>query len=436
MKLILIILLGIELLIFLVTFLRLWKVDRYCSVFYFLLFYFQFALLAKYTLAPQEITRSSVYIYDLFTMSYDGWMEFYFYMLFSLLLFWLIVYRGMKKMSVLGSIRISPKYTVERKKTSNTITVFLLVFAAIEVYLFVNNYSLFSYWNNNNLEIRRQNIGMELCISMVSISGSFICMLVSLILYAPTKYRVAKLIVPTGVLLVIYIWFSFKTADRSGIFVILLGIGVIMLYRRSAKSLLKAGAVLFVLYVIMQSIIYSIRNIGASSESQWIELFFPSGIYANVISAFAVMRLKYIDPIEVIIATIAKSFPLTRHPYLYMTVSSLFSRITVDGVSGFGYFLLSDGYIAMGYMGFLYNGFVCGGLLLFWRKLANTNDKEFNFVLLALMSSVLMSLVRGAGNCYFIKYIITVFIPCMFVYLKLSGKKLYLVRRSAIHYVR
>jgi hypothetical protein len=144
---------------------------------------------------------------------------------------------------------------------------------------------------------------------------------------------------------------------------------------------------------------------------------------------FAAVAYNYVKPTEVILSNTANSMFKMNYPYLQMPITDMFAPGIATRSQGFGFYTFTEGYVFAGFYGFLYNGIVLGMLMTFWRSLAMTNSKKFNYFLLAIMGSMLINVIRGQSS-YFIKYLYTFVLPSSLFYLALTKQQLSLrIRR-------
>jgi hypothetical protein len=108
-------------------------------------------------------------------------------------------------------------------------------------------------------------------------------------------------------------------------------------------------------------------------------------------------------------------------PYIQAIVMELFFPGGATRSASYAFYPMTEGYMVAGFVGFLYNGVVLGGLLAGWRALATTESPELNQFLIATLGSMSINLVRGQTS-YYIKDLYLFVLPSTVAYLCLSGK--------------
>ncbi len=153
--------------------------------------------------------------------------------------------------------------------------------------------------------------------------------------------------------------------------------------------------------------------------------------YAPAHMLFAAVKYKIIDPSEVIISNLSNSLILIGYPYLQQGITEIFNPGVATRSAGYAFYISTEGYMMAGVFGFIYNSALILLSLAFWRKLASTNSKELNNIMLGLMGCMLVNLVRGQGS-YFFKYLYTFIFPSIYLYAALSGQSLSLKIKSRL----
>lgn len=407
----------------------LWKKDLFFSILYFFLFYMPFSLLITYLALPDQLVNWEQMIPGIFTVDRKGWLETYFYTFGSFIVFWIVVRRGLIRNKQIKVFAI--------KEGTDVSALFILavyLYTALIFYLFLSNFNNLNYWNFNNETFRKSHVTFDLLCYLMLISSVVLSCFVALTLCSERNEKYHKFIYKfpffaNAALLLAYL---VMTGDRSTIISLVLGIFIPKhVFNKGRKGVMvKYLGLLFVLYICMQ-LVFQYSRSGKPFESLY-ELLFPTGMYANSVPTFAAVRLNFVKPFDAIRSIILKSIILTRSDYLYGIIAPHFTTVVWDGISGFGYHLFSDGFILCGYLGILYNGLILGGLLLLWKRLANSNDRGFNIITTSYLASHSLVFVRGMGTCYLIKYLYTDFLLCVVLYLLISGKKIVLLRKSRL----
>lgn len=135
---------------------------------------------------------------------------------------------------------------------------------------------------------------------------------------------------------------------------------------------------------------------------------------------FAAIAHNLIMPAEVLISNAMNSLVLMNHPYLQQTVADVINPGVSSRSTGYAFYVLAEGYMALGMAGFLYNAAVIGLGMGLWRRLAATESAAMNCLLLPILAIDLVNLCRGQ-SAYFIKNIYFHFIPALFLIFLATG---------------
>jgi len=139
------------------------------------------------------------------------------------------------------------------------------------------------------------------------------------------------------------------------------------------------------------------------------------------------MEHNIIFPKKVLEFNLACLVPFIEHSSL----GSILSRI-IDpgGRQGYGYYILTEGYNFVGFVGFVYVAFVfVVGLCLLESFFTDTNDVLFSAYLYAIIAFVLVDIVRGQSVA-FLKGLYLYFLPAIFLFKVTSRQRVYLVQRG------
>lgn len=129
------------------------------------------------------------------------------------------------------------------------------------------------------------------------------------------------------------------------------------------------------------------------------------------------MYYNYINPLFVLKSNFANSLILLNVDYLQMPITEIIAPGVANRSQGFAFYLFTEGYIFMGFFGFLYNALMlfCG--LLTWFVIYNSSFKTYRIMILTLMCTQVANLARSQSS-YFYKDILVIFIPIfLFIYL-------------------
>lgn len=137
------------------------------------------------------------------------------------------------------------------------------------------------------------------------------------------------------------------------------------------------------------------------------------------------MKYEIISPSLVLESNLKVFIPFILHPSLGGILSRI---IDPTGWTGYGYYILTEGYNFMGFLGFLYSSFIFVVGLRLWELIfTKTKDNMFNSFMCGIIAFSYISIIRGQ-SISFIKVIYLYFIPAILLFRFMSGKRIYLVK--------
>lgn len=193
------------------------------------------------------------------------------------------------------------------------------------------------------------------------------------------------------------------------------------------KNIWKWGKILFLIVTVLigLNILNETRNPDApKADSEAASILFKD-YYAPAHILIAAMALDYVDPVEVMVSNSANALILLKQPYLQTTVMELFIPGVATRSASYAFYVFSEGYIVMGWFGFLYNGIVVFFGVSLWRLLANSSNRYYNLFMFGLLATQLVNIARGQTS-YFVKDIYLFFIPAMLLFFLATGLRPYL----------
>lgn len=422
-------LLIIEILFFMPAIVKLWKKSVYCTAFFVIMLYFCFVFQIIYLYMP-EVFYSNHYVNNTFwDCEQKYWYHFYFFSTFSLFAIWIVMYWGMRLKIKNGvRLRIEKSKGKGRYLFEKIVTLVFFAFALIDLFLFVRNIGEFSYLNSLLVSISEEITFLSIAEKIIRNSAFYIVPLFAITYdknIAKSRYRNVNRL-SAIICFSVLIAHAFITADKSNLFSILIGIGVLYIHNNKGNfgALFKYSMVFFLLYIGIQWGIHRFTSRVFGQDFSILNSIISTSAAQNMFDTFAVIRYNYINPIEVIVSTIIKSFIGNDYPYLFETLGKLYASFNLNATYSFAHFLFADGFVFLGYLGFLYNGIVIGAFILLWQSLTQTNDRDFNNIILCAEATLIMALIRGSGMGNFIKYLYVYIAPIIVIYLLLTGKKI------------
>ncbi|KHK56106.1 hypothetical protein PI87_10225 [Ralstonia sp. A12] len=245
---------------------------------------------------------------------------------------------------------------------------------------------------------------------------------------AREKARIFSWLNPWAVFVVrgtLFLVLTFMLGNRTDILACFLGIVLMTLSQTtlSPRFLLRAMAAALAVVSLML-VIEATRYNDAElpGETPLSQRLLVKDYYPPAHMLFAAAAYDEVDPDEVIASNAANAAVMFGYPYLQETVTNLFRPDLATRSVGYAFYVLTEGFLFMGYWGFLYNGLILTIALTLWRRLASSDSRAFNLLLLGLFGCMLVNVVRGQSS-YFIKYLYTFVFPNALLYLSLIGAR-------------
>ena len=132
------------------------------------------------------------------------------------------------------------------------------------------------------------------------------------------------------------------------------------------------------------------------------------------------MANDYVDPLAVLASNAANSLMFLGVDYLQAYVVHQWEPGVVTRTASPAMFAFTEGYVALGWAGFIYNGVVWSAGIALWRRLSRSNDQNFNAIAFAL-TIALAATVPRSQSMYFLKDIYLFFAPALGLYCIAAG---------------
>lgn len=426
------VLIGILTVIFLVTERYIWKRDvLFAGVYFFLFIYTVFAQIG-YAYFPEL---------SMFIKAYFGPEIFYAVNLFVTLSFvtfflcFFFLHRYVVRKPAYEIIQSQPRL-------SNLFYVVVLSHLLSLALYFLANFDSLSYGNVSDEDFQSQ-MGAAFILFGIGFKLSVAVNLVLYFLYrvrikaAPSVNR--RVVLMLLILeMILFVVISVKLGSRIDPLALTIAIGVLeIVLGREYGRFVRANkwkrvkiAFLIVAVLCGLMVIEAIRNNPDAPEpdvESAAALILFKDYYAPAHILIAAMALEYVEPWEVIVSNSANALILLKQPYLQTTVADLFNPEVSTRSASYAFYLFSEGYIAMGWLGFLYNGLVIFAGVALWRRLANSNNGYYNLFMISLVATQVANIARSQ-SAYFVKDIYMFFIPAMLLFFLATGLRPWLGR--------
>jgi hypothetical protein len=146
--------------------------------------------------------------------------------------------------------------------------------------------------------------------------------------------------------------------------------------------------------------------------------------FAPSLSLATSIEKNIIIPKTVIESNIRVLIPFIDHKTLGESISRI---IAPKSNQGFGYYILTEGYNLMGFLGFIYSAIVFTfGIFLLEKFFSNTENIIFNSYMAGIIGVASLDIIRGGQIIIFFKILYLYFLPAIILFWLLSNKKIYI----------
>lgn len=309
--------------------------------------------------------------------------------------------------------------------------IFLFIFILI---YYLNIKDILNYSSASDIDFAKSQ-GMSYTVFMIVFK---FMKFISVIVYASARFGRKKSInitVNYKTLLLLFIFnttlfliISVKSGNRTDIVALILGILIIEhQIGLNFKRIISIGC--FILGVLFLMNFIEENRSESSFELNFFQKLILQDYHAPAHILYAAMAYNYISPSTVLLSNVCNALILLDYPYLQAFVMELFRPGIATRSASYAFYLFSEGFIFMGYYGFIYNAIVSFIYISFWHQLKNSSNKYYNIILLSVMSMMFANIVRGQSS-YFIKYFYTNFLFCFGLIYFLTGLKPTLFRTN------
>jgi hypothetical protein len=227
---------------------------------------------------------------------------------------------------------------------------------------------------------------------------------------------------------------AYHTGNRTDVLILTIGVAMFEFSQTfTERSLPRMKTVVAVGTLLVLGVIFMQRVEGARGSTNdgvsMVEQLISKDFYAPSHVLIGAIAHDYVDIGEVAKSNACNALVLLNFPLLQYHITELINPGVTTRKAGYAFYVFTEGYLALGNCGFLYNGLVVGAGLAFWRLWSCTNSKAFNSFALALTTAMLANMARGQTS-YFIKYSYMCFLPATALYCALNGIQVRFTRLS------
>jgi len=412
-----------------------WKKSRTFFVCYIILF--------LYTIFSQLGYLFYKDYYQLFTeipyFSKEIFIQYSCYISLSLLaIFTIFIFFYNKNKEIGVSLQIKNK---ERKSKNLLYISLILLINIVEIYFLVKNFNTLSYGNQATLKSNK------IWFYIFAINGITI---LSLIAKFKMTRNIQTKIVYTIILLITLSTFlitSIKAGQRIEMLGTLTGIAIFFLFyqkemqkqqsKKRKRHLIFISITIIVIIGFFQAVrsnreeISNINDVplALTKTETYTRILDPQDVifqdwFAPSLSLATSIEKNIIIPKTVIESNIRVLIPFIDHKTLGESISRI---IAPKSNQGFGYYILTEGYNLMGFLGFIYSAIVFTfGIFLLEKFFSNTENIIFNSYMAGIIGVASLDIIRGGQIIIFFKILYLYFLPAIILFWLLSNKKIYI----------
>ncbi len=312
---------------------------------------------------------------------------------------------------------------------------FIVFYQLILLFFLLKNYHILSYYNQGVLK------NNKLWFYLFSFDSLIIFSLFVKIISASNKVEKVYYIALIGISLFIFLITSIRSGQRIEFVMMMMSIFTFLLmYKKNSIKSTRNKIYLIVLLVIIILFSQSIRSL-RGTEINLLDFITSYFDYKALFSFLKFENLVFQDwlvpsltlitsmykgiifPFTVLESNLEVLIPLISH----QSLGSILSRI-IDpfGWAGYGYYILTEGYNFMGFMGFMYSSFIfVFGFRILELFFCNSKDELFNAYLYGILGFISLNVVRGQ-SAMLIKSIYFYILPSIILFILSTEKKVFL----------
>jgi len=305
----------------------------------------------------------------------------------------------------------------------------ILIHLVFMTFYFISNYDILNYVNVADEDFFKSN-GLLYVLFIIGFKFSIVINLLLYVLFRARKkfgtylnsFIIPLMLVSECLLLVLISW---KIGSRTDLLALTLGV-IIFEIKASPKTRRDKRKILFRLAVFVLAVLMSLtileytRTESTADDKPLMEVMLYKDYYPPSHILIAAIEYNFVNFGEVLKSNISNSLLKMNYPYLQATVTDLFNPDISTRSASYAFYIFSEGFIAVGWFGFLYNAIIVFLGLSIWRSLALSNHEYYNLFVIALISTQLANIVRSQSS-YFVKDLYTIFLPGVLLFYLATG---------------
>ncbi|MDX5986612.1 hypothetical protein SIL82_20350 [Sphingomonas echinoides] len=397
---------------FLATMPFLFARDRLIGIVYALLFIYSFFSFLGYIYMPGYSETLHAYFGDRV-----GELGIYFVFASMALLF--VINMALYKGAVVNGNQITKGVGVVVAGNQNGPTILWLILILFTVLTAVNYENL--SWYIAELDEVPIQISFYILLFKMS-SGLIVFCYVVFRMKIGDRYR--KFVAPTIIYTFVFIAAAVKLGNRTDLAALIIGIAYFeCAIRKIRPRVVVISAVIVIIVMTLLTLLEMNRYADSVSQTTLSERIIKNDYFAPAHVMLGAIAFNFIDPGEVIRSNFANALVRMDYPFLQKPVMDLFAPGVASRTASYAFYVFTEGFIFMGFWGFIYNAIVITGFVKLWNLLGCTSDPLVNLLIRSVIATMAINVVRGQ-TCYFIKYLYMFTLPVLVVGVILIGVRL------------
>lgn len=213
---------------------------------------------------------------------------------------------------------------------------------------------------------------------------------------------------------------SFKVGSRTDLLAFIIAVVVFEIQMGITRSKIIFASILGCFAAFLFIYLEQTRAQGPDLGLSTAEKIIAQDYYPPAHILFAAIEYNFVQPLTVLSSNVANSLVKLKYPYLQNILMDIFMPGRGSRRSSIAFYVFSEGFMVLGYLGFLYNGFVLNSLIFLWNKIAHSNKKQINYIFIALFATQCANLARSQTS-YFIKDLYLSFLPVLVLFFLFTG---------------
>jgi hypothetical protein len=218
-----------------------------------------------------------------------------------------------------------------------------------------------------------------------------------------------------------------KIGNRTDVIALLIGCAVAELsVRRSRLHVQRTRAqrrvVPLAVIAGVLAVVWIQWNRAGGASGSLLESVIAQDYFPPAHMLFGAMSADYCDPGEVLRTNASNALMFIKYPYLQERIQSALGGSYTTRSASHALYLFAEGFVALGWFGWIYNGLIPVAGLTLWRTLSRTRHPAYNAIVLGVVATQIANLARGQSS-YFVKDMYLSFLPALVLVWLVTGRR-------------